>query len=189
LSPSGRWAFEGAGQPANNRVRRAHLSADLTRHEARSTNTRERVIVHGTDRDLKLLAARHRLKVVKQLRGAAVFLANTTVPIGERLSGRVAVRRQPIINSDASLDLGTAVDAVSPPLARCISLPLMVDAALVAVFTLYTAAPDGFTADHGRLVQIVAPHLARRFMLRPAHRMRVAEHSTRNHKLRLSPAW
>ena len=27
--------------------------------------------------------------------------------------------------------------------------------------TLYTAAPDGFTADHGRLVQIAAPHLAR----------------------------
>jgi hypothetical protein len=40
-------------------------------------------------------------------------------------------------------------------------LPLMVGDALVAVLTLYTAAPDGFTADHGRLVQIVAPHLAR----------------------------
>ena len=36
----------------------------------------------------------------------------------------------------------------------------MVGDALVAVLTLYTAAPDGFTADHGRLVQIVAPHLA-----------------------------
>jgi GAF domain-containing protein len=31
---------------------------------------------------------------------------------------------------------------------------------LVAVLTLYTAAPDGFTADRGGFVQIVAPHLA-----------------------------
>jgi GAF domain-containing protein len=37
----------------------------------------------------------------------------------------------------------------------------MVGDALVAVLTLYTDAPHGFTADHGRLVQIVAPHLAR----------------------------
>ncbi len=37
----------------------------------------------------------------------------------------------------------------------------MVGDTLVAVLTLYTAAPEGFTADHGRLVQIVAPHLAK----------------------------
>ena len=73
----------------------------------------------------------------------------------------MAARRQPIINSDATLDLGARVDAVTPPLSRCISLPLMVGDELVAVLTLYTAAPDGFTADQGRLVQIVAPHLAR----------------------------
>ena len=71
------------------------------------------------------------------------------------------MRRQPIINSEATLDLGARVDAVTPPLSRCMSLPLMVGDALVAVLTLYTAAPDGFTADQGRLVQIVAPHLAR----------------------------
>ncbi len=106
-------------------------------------------------------AEHDRLVVAHAFGPAAAALRVTTVPIGERLSGWVAVRRQPIINSDASLDLGTAVEAVSPPLARCISLPLMVDDALVAVLTLYTAAPDGFTTDHGRLVQIVAPHLAK----------------------------
>ena len=106
-------------------------------------------------------AEHDRLVVAHAFGPAAAALRVTTVPIGERLSGWVAARRQPIINSDASLDLGLAVDAVSPPLARCISLPLMVDDTLVAVLTLYTAAPDGFTADHGRLVQIVAPLLAR----------------------------
>jgi GAF domain-containing protein len=73
----------------------------------------------------------------------------------------VAVRRQPIINSEATLDLGARVYAVTPPLSRCISLPLMVGDVLVAVLTLYTAASEGFTADQGRLVQIVAPHIAR----------------------------
>ena len=52
------------------------------------------------------------------------------------------------------------MNAVSPPLSRCISVPLTVGDALVAVITLYTAAPDGFSVDHGRLIQIVAPHLA-----------------------------
>ena len=81
-------------------------------------------------------------------------------PCGERLTGWVAANRQPIINSDAALDLGTRVNEINPPLSRCISVPLVAGDALVAVLTLYTAAPDGFTADHGRLIQIVAPHLA-----------------------------
>src|SRR5688500_14996458 len=101
-------SLQGAGQPANNRVRRAHLSSDLTRHEARRTNTRERVIVHGTDGDLKSLAARHRLKVVKHLRGAAVFLANSAELNGlsrdeavDHLSGDVAVHGS-TVTSDVS---------------------------------------------------------------------------------------
>ena len=106
-------------------------------------------------------AAHDRLVVADAFGPAAAALRGTSVPVGERLTGWVAVRRQPIINSDATLDLGARVDAVTPPLSRCISLPLMVGDALVAVLTLYTAAPDGFTADQGRLVQIVAPHLAR----------------------------
>ena len=106
-------------------------------------------------------AAHDRLVVADAFGPAAAALRATSVPIGERLTGWVAVRRQPIINSEATLDLGARVDAVTPPLSRCTSLPLMVGDALVAVLTLYTAAPDGFTADQGRLVQIVAPHLAR----------------------------
>jgi putative nucleotidyltransferase with HDIG domain len=105
-------------------------------------------------------AAHDRLVVVEAFGPAAAVLRTMSVPVGERLTGWVAARRQPIINSDATLDLGARVDAVTPPLSRCISLPLMAGDTLVAVLTLYTAAPDGFTADHGRLVQIVAPHLA-----------------------------
>ena len=92
---------------------------------------------------------------------AAQVLRGASVALGERLTGWVAANRQPIINSDAALDLDARVNAITPPLSRCISVPLMAGEALVAVLTLYTAAPDGFTADHGRLIQIVAPHLAR----------------------------
>ena len=81
--------------------------------------------------------------------------------MGERVTGWVAARRQPIVNSDATLELGARVDGVTPPLARCLSLPLMTGDSLVAVRTRYTAAPDGLKADHGRIVQSVAPRLAK----------------------------
>jgi putative nucleotidyltransferase with HDIG domain len=105
--------------------------------------------------------AHDRLVVAHAFGPAAAALRATSVPVGERLTGWVAARRQPILNSDATLDLGARVGAVTPPLSRCISLPLMVDNALVAVLTLYTPAPDGFTADQGRIAQVVTPHLAR----------------------------
>jgi putative nucleotidyltransferase with HDIG domain len=105
--------------------------------------------------------AQDRLVVADAFGPAAAALRGTSVPVGERLTGWVAARRQPIVNSDATLDLGARVDVVAPPLSRCLSLPLMVGDALVAVLTLYTAAPEGFTADQGRIAQIVAPHLAR----------------------------
>ena len=105
--------------------------------------------------------AHDRLVVAGAFGPAAAAVRDMSVPVGERLTGWVAVRRQPIVNSEATLDLGARVDAVTPPLSRCMSVPLMVGEALIAVLTLYTAAPDGFSADHGRLVQFVAPHLAR----------------------------
>jgi putative nucleotidyltransferase with HDIG domain len=104
---------------------------------------------------------RDRLTVAHAYGPAAAALRAISIPVGERLTGWVAVRRQPIVNSDATLDLGARVASVTPPLSRCISLPLMVDNALVAVLTIYTAAPEGFTPDQGRLVQLVIPHLAR----------------------------
>jgi subtilisin family serine protease len=70
-------AFSSPGLRGSNRDRRAHLSGDLSRHQARKTFARQRVIVHGTSRELELLASRHGLYVVKRMRGAAVVLANS----------------------------------------------------------------------------------------------------------------
>jgi putative nucleotidyltransferase with HDIG domain len=104
--------------------------------------------------------AHDRLAVAWAFGPAAAAMHGLSMAVGDRLTGWVAASGQPIINSDATLDLATRVNTVSPPLSRCISVPLMAGDVLVAVLTLYTAAPDGFTADHGRLIQIVAPHLA-----------------------------
>ena len=100
------------GRQGSNRARRAHLSADLTRHQARRTIARERVIVHGTDRDLNLLAARHRLRVVKRMRGAVVVLANSAElgdlsrdGVIDHLSGDL-----PVHSTTAISDASTAAD-------------------------------------------------------------------------------
>ena len=83
------------------------------------------------------------------------------VGVGERLTGWVAASRQPIVNSDAALDLGpNGTHAMTPPLrelheraahgrrhARRRAHPLR-------------AGTHAFDDDHGRLIQMVAPHLA-----------------------------
>ena len=56
--------------------------------------------------------ARDRLVVSDAFGPAAAALRAMSVPVGERLTGWVAVRCQPIINSEATLDLGARVDAV-----------------------------------------------------------------------------
>jgi GAF domain-containing protein len=104
--------------------------------------------------------ANDRLVVAEAFGPAAAALRTMTVPVGQRLTGWVAASRQPIINSDADLDIGSRVDSVQPALSRCVSVPLIAGETLVAVLTVYTDAAEGFTTDHVAMVQIVAPHLA-----------------------------
>jgi subtilisin family serine protease len=105
-------AFSSLGLRGSNSDRRAHLSADLAEHQARRTTARKRVIVHGADRDLDLLAWRHRLQVVARSHGAAVVLANSAELSDlsrdwavEHLSGDLPVR-----SSTAISDASTAAD-------------------------------------------------------------------------------
>jgi serine protease AprX len=60
------------------REHRAHVSLDMARHEARHTAAAARVIVRGSDATVDGLAARHHLRVVRRLPGAAVLLANSS---------------------------------------------------------------------------------------------------------------
>lgn len=100
------------------------------------------------------LVARH----VSGAGGAA--LTGLRIPRGHRLTGWVAANQQTLLNSEAVLDLGEFARNLDPPLRSCLSTPLLAGTRLVGVLTAYSSAPAGFTGDHSRVVQMVAPHIA-----------------------------
>ncbi len=85
-------------------------------------------------------------------------LRGLTMILGDGLTGWVAVNRQVIVNSEAALDLGPRAERLG--LKSCLSVPLTDGDTLAGVLTLYASAPGAFTDDHGRLIQMVAPHVA-----------------------------
>jgi putative nucleotidyltransferase with HDIG domain len=91
---------------------------------------------------------------------AAALLRSSTMAMGDRLSGWVAVNRQVIVNSEAALDLGPLAAQAPAPLTSCLSVPLMAGDTLAGVLTLYAPSREAFTEDLGRLLQMVAPHVA-----------------------------
>jgi putative nucleotidyltransferase with HDIG domain len=79
--------------------------------------------------------------------------------VGERLTGWVAENAQPIINSDAALDLGHG--AALANVGCCLSVPLIHREQLVGVLSLYAATP--FADDQAQAIQLVAPSLGQMF--------------------------
>ena len=84
-------------------------------------------------------------------------LRGTSIAMGERLSGWVAACRQTMANSDAALDLYDR----GIKLGSALSAPLVDGERVVGVFTAYAAAPQAFTEDQSRLIEMMAPHLGR----------------------------
>ena len=105
-------------------------------------------------------ASRDRVVVADAFGPAAHALTGFSIDVGDRLTGWVAASRQPILNSDAALDLGGRQDTIAPRLLMCMSVPLMVGDTLVGVLSLYSSEAEGFNDDRGRLIQMIAPHLA-----------------------------
>jgi len=103
-------------------------------------------------------AARDVLVAVDAFGPAAGALRGGAIAMGERLTGWVAAQRQPIVNSDAALDLGARAEGPLAAAQYCVSVPLVCGDALVAVLTLYGA--EAFRDDTGRLLQMIAPHVA-----------------------------
>jgi putative nucleotidyltransferase with HDIG domain len=104
--------------------------------------------------------SRDQLVVADAFGPGAHALSGFSVDVGSRLTGWVAASRQPILNSDAALDLGTRQEAITPPLVTCMSVPLLAGETLVGVLSLYSSEAEGFNDDRGRLIQMIAPHLA-----------------------------
>jgi putative nucleotidyltransferase with HDIG domain len=101
-----------------------------------------------------------RLAVADAFGPAAPQLRRLSMRFSEKLTGWVASNRQAIVNSDAALDLGPRAAEGSTPLVSCMSVPLLAGDTLIAVLTMYAPTRDAFTDDLGRLVQMVAPHIA-----------------------------
>jgi putative nucleotidyltransferase with HDIG domain len=91
--------------------------------------------------------ATNELEVAYAFGDSAEFVRGLRIPLGQRLSGWVAVNRQTIINSDAVLDLGDIARVTG--LRVCLSAPLISKDQILGVITLYSTAADGF-ADTDR---------------------------------------
>lgn len=94
--------------------------------------------------------------------GAAI-IKGLRIVLGQRLSGWVGANRQSILNSDPVLDLGEVARSATPRLRSCLSTPLLLGDELVGVLSLYSAVANGFAEDHRRIIEIVAPQIARAF--------------------------
>jgi putative nucleotidyltransferase with HDIG domain len=101
---------------------------------------------------------RDRLVVADSFGPAAASLRGVSMAVGDRLTGWVAANRQCIVNSDAALDLGPSAEVAS--LQSCMSVPLLMGESLVGVLSLYAPTASAFAGDCGRLIQMVAPHIA-----------------------------
>lgn len=80
------------------------------------------------------------------------FVRGLRIPLGQRLSGWVAVNRQTIMNSDAMLDLGDIARAAG--LRVCLSTPLILKDHILGVITLYSTAVDGFTESDRSAIEV-----------------------------------
>jgi putative nucleotidyltransferase with HDIG domain len=89
------------------------------------------------------------------------LMKGQSVRMGEGLTGWVGANRKAIVNSDPALDLNGRLGHDGARLESCISVPLLDADSLVGVLSLYAAGRDTFTEDVSRLLQMIAPHVAR----------------------------
>jgi len=102
---------------------------------------------------------RNQLEMLHASGPAAALFRGMTMAIGTRVTGWVAANKQPMINADPTLDVGGEAN-VGASLQSCLSVPLMNGDALVGVLTLYSPQPRAFSDDQGRMIQMIAPHVA-----------------------------
>jgi putative nucleotidyltransferase with HDIG domain len=81
------------------------------------------------------------------------------IPLGERLSGWVAATGQPVVNSDARLDLDEEFRDQSS-LRSALAVPVLSHDQPIAVLSLYAEAPAAFDDVHRTLVAVVATAVA-----------------------------
>jgi putative nucleotidyltransferase with HDIG domain len=81
------------------------------------------------------------------------------MPMGERLSGWVAATRQPVVNSDARLDLDDAARDRSP-LRSALAVPVVSNGRAAGVLSFYASEPNAFDDAHRGLIEAASLVLA-----------------------------
>ena len=90
---------------------------------------------------------------------AAPMLQGMSIKVGDRLTGWVAENQQPIVNSEATLDLGAEASLFD--LKFCLSVPLVAEGHLSGVLSLYST--EAFKEEQAQTLQFVMPHLGQMF--------------------------
>ena len=95
--------------------------------------------------------------VVGYQAGDPAVAAGTRIRLGERLSGWVAAAQQPIVNSDARLDLDDALREASP-LRSALAVPIHRHGhgSTAGVLTFYARHPEAFSEAHRRIAAAAA---------------------------------
>ena len=105
------------------------------------------------DQDTDELEARHAIGE------ASSSLKGLRIPLGQRISGWVAVNRQTAMNSDPALDLGDAARSSTQRLKSSMCTPIVYLNELIGVLSLYSPVASSFCDDDKRVIEIVAQHL------------------------------
>ena len=78
---------------------------------------------------------------------------------GERLTGWVTANRQPIVNSDAALDLAdTPLARLTPGFHKCAAVPIVRGGDILGALVVYSSGGE-FTADDSSTLQAVAEQI------------------------------
>jgi putative nucleotidyltransferase with HDIG domain len=109
-----------------------------------------RVVPLATMALYKPRADANELTVVSASGVGASALLGLSVPIAERVSGWAFAHCQPVLNSDATLELGPVARTFSTPLRYVTAVPIM-DGNPAAVLVVFGSEP--FDKDHKRLLE------------------------------------
>ena len=104
------------------------------------------------------------------------LLSSLRIPIGSGLCGWVARNMRPIVNGNPAVEPGFGHDPRKLcELGSALAVPLEGVNGLVGVLALYLRAPDAFTTEHLRILQVIASRVA--LFMENALRFREAESS------------
>ena len=129
------------------------LAGSLGRH-LRTRIPATQIVVYAHDQTTDSLV------VIDETGDDPTGLRDSRIPVGERLSGWVAATRQPVMNSDARLDLDETVREQSP-LRSALAVPVEAEGRLIGVLSFYSPEVNAFGENDRRLAQVAAYVLAR----------------------------